>query len=190
MLTNISYNENKFVCSREVLPDILSSCTTEEEKKFWTEAKVKNVFQKLSDGIYEFYDVNNPQYTINPRKCRLEESEWLTYNQFSHFRPDIAEWVSNDGREEYYCSYPYGVCDDYHQILDRDERVKHLKEIPEEFIIVLCEIRKDSQPEEGGWRWCKWGEYIGDHKPTTEYLYDEEEISSVFVYNVYRVIRN
>lgn len=188
MLTNISYDENKFVCSREILPDILSLCDTEEKKKFWTEAKVNDVFQKLADGIYEFYDVNNPQRTLGVSDFKLVESEHLQYEQFAKFCPHIAEIFSDDGNK-FYCSYPYGVCDNYQQILERDNRVKNLIKLPEEFIIVLCEIKKEDQPEDGGWRWCKWGEYIGNFEPTEEYLYDEEEISSVYVYNVYRVIR-
>ena len=33
-----------------------------------------------------------------------------------------------------------------------------------------------------GWRWHKWGPYIGTQDPQCEYLADEPEIKEVFVY--------
>lgn len=44
-------------------------------------------------------------------------------------------------------------------------------------------VRAEQSPE-GGWRWHKWGEYIGDHTPTAEYLYDEPEIERVYVVSI------
>jgi len=79
----------------------------------------------------------------------------------------------------------YGVCDDVQQLLDR---CPMLVEDPDrEFAITLTEIRRDEQPADGGWRWHKWGPYIGAHEPQCEYLYDEEGIDRVFCYHVFEV---
>lgn len=78
---------------------------------------------------------------------------------------------------------PYGVCDSLEQIkakcpeLDDDPNRK--------FVITLTEVRKDSQPEYGGWRWHKWGEYIGDHEIEHEYLADERGIDRVFCFHIF-----
>lgn len=77
---------------------------------------------------------------------------------------------------------PYGVCDNADQLL------KHFPELEasdRQFVVTLTEIRKDEQPRNGGWRWHKWGPYIGNHTPEHEYLYDEEDIDVVFVYHIY-----
>lgn len=75
----------------------------------------------------------------------------------------------------------YGVCDTPEQVL---ERWPSLETDPRRFIILFGEIRKDEQPEHGGWRWHKWGEYIGTKDPQCEYLADEDDIDSVLIFKV------
>jgi hypothetical protein len=47
--------------------------------------------------------------------------------------------------------------------------------------LVLTPFRKcDEDPD--GWRWHKWGEYVGLHAPQREYLHDEPLIETVYVF--------
>lgn len=79
----------------------------------------------------------------------------------------------------------YGVADNIEQVL---EKYKPYVDDPEHhFCFSFTEVRKDQQSDWGGWRWHKWGEYIGTQEPQCEYLYDEPVIESVFVFHVYRV---
>lgn len=75
----------------------------------------------------------------------------------------------------------YGICDSPEQVL---ERWPALAEDPRRFIIFFGEIKKEDQPKHGGWRWHKWGEYIGTKNPQYEYLADEEDIDSVLIFSV------
>lgn len=75
----------------------------------------------------------------------------------------------------------YGVCDSPEQVVER----LRLNEDPRKLVVALVRIDKDSEPENGGWRWHKWGAYIGDKKPQCEYLYDEPDIHTVYTYHVY-----
>lgn len=77
-----------------------------------------------------------------------------------------------------------GVCDNHEQIL---EKCPMLVTSKDKYVIGLTKVRKDKQPLFGGWRWSKWGEYIGDMKPTDKYLRDEKEIDQVYVFEVYQV---
>lgn len=45
-------------------------------------------------------------------------------------------------------------------------------------------VRKSEMPESGGWRWHKWGGYVGKQEPTCEYLYDEPKIEEVTTFTV------
>lgn len=74
----------------------------------------------------------------------------------------------------------YGVCDDYTQILDKCPVVL---EDPRPFMIFMTPIRRADQPPQGGWRWHKWGPYIGTYEPQYEHLYDED-IEMVYVYHI------
>jgi hypothetical protein len=78
----------------------------------------------------------------------------------------------------------YGVCDNYQQILDQ---CSELQNPNRKFIISVTKVSRSDQPSEGGWRWHKWGPYIGVHESTCEYLYDEPLINEVYVYHIYEL---
>ena len=84
----------------------------------------------------------------------------------------------------------YGVADNASQILDYYERL--LAEYggymnSRKFIITMSPIFRENQPENGGWRWHKWGQYIGDFAQQHEYLYDEKGIDYVWVFTILEV---
>ncbi len=76
----------------------------------------------------------------------------------------------------------FGVCDRWEQIVelwpvlaaDEDHR----------YLIYVTPIVKAEQPSSGGWRWHKWGPYIGTHERTREYLYNEAAIEQVLVFSI------
>ncbi|AXH72646.1 MAG: hypothetical protein [Caudoviricetes sp.] len=78
----------------------------------------------------------------------------------------------------------YGVCDNYEQILNLYDFEKD----PRKFAIFLTPISKKHEPKEGGWRWERWGMYIGNQKSTADYLYYEEYIDMIFVYSIIEII--
>lgn len=77
----------------------------------------------------------------------------------------------------------YGVCDHYEQILEREPCL--VNDPDRKFIITITPILKANQEPDGGWRWHKWGEYIGTKNPQCEYLYDEPDIEKVYCYHIY-----
>jgi len=79
----------------------------------------------------------------------------------------------------------FGVCDTPEQLMERLPKV--VTEGPRKFVISVTPILKEDQPEHNGWRWHKWGTYIGDKNPTHEYLADEPDIERVYVFTIYEV---
>ncbi|MDX5853404.1 hypothetical protein [Bacillus cereus group sp. BfR-BA-01363] len=77
-----------------------------------------------------------------------------------------------------------GVCDNPQQIL---EYIPELETSKEKYVVALTRVRKVDQSPYGGWRWCKWGKYIGTQKATAEYLYDEEYIDEIYCYKIFKV---
>jgi hypothetical protein len=76
----------------------------------------------------------------------------------------------------------YGVCDNYNQVLSECHL---LVESDRKFVMSVTPILKSKQEERGGWRWHKWGPYIGIQKRSgCEYLYDEPDIEKVFCYHI------
>ena len=78
----------------------------------------------------------------------------------------------------------YGVADNIEQIL---RKYKSLLNSPDEVVLTIHPVLKKDQPESGGWRWHKWGEYIGTQEITTEYIADEPLIEMVYCFHIYCV---
>lgn len=128
----------------------------------------------------------------DPRFDVIEEGAVTT----KHHSLDILIWGGNapemhmgwpDLLIEGKCLGSYGVCDTPRQFLTRYREA--LQDDRRTFVIGFTHITKDpsNAGRDGGWRWHKWGEYIGDGKPTCEYLDDEEGFTDgVYVYHVYQ----
>lgn len=80
---------------------------------------------------------------------------------------------------------PYGVCDSIAQFLQRYE--DSIIKSPRLFCVSFVKIRRKDQSPTNGWRWYKWGNYIGNQKPMAEYLFDEPLIEEVLTFHVYEL---
>lgn len=76
----------------------------------------------------------------------------------------------------------YGVCDTIEQWREHYGKVYDDHQLP--CVVSFTPIVRANQPPQDGWRWHKWGRYIGTHEPQCEYLYDEEGIEQVLVWSV------
>lgn len=108
----------------------------------------------------------------------------IKHFSFNHFLPE-----SKNRYERQYPSLPegmenYGVCDTPEQFLSSFGDL--LERDPKGFVVSFTHVSKDAQPPEGGWRWEKWGPYVGKGRPSREYLVDESGFSSgVYCYHIY-----
>ena len=55
------------------------------------------------------------------------------------------------------------------------------------YVIGLSVVERKNQSSDGGWRWHKWGQYIGKYEPKCEYLYDEESIDYVYCFTILEI---
>lgn len=81
----------------------------------------------------------------------------------------------------------YCVCDNVDQAL-RFWKAK-VADPQRAYVIALSVVRRhpENRGKGGGWRWHKWGRYIGRKRPHCEYLDDEPNISEVFVAEIFEV---
>jgi len=80
--------------------------------------------------------------------------------------------------------YLYGVADNAEQVMKHYSALANNKQF---WLVTITPIRKDEQPEKDGWRWHKWGPYIGNETPMHEYLFDEPHIDEVVVFQLLEV---
>lgn len=144
--------------------------TTEEVRKLYTPKRIdRGVYVcGLSDFTFLLPDVKMELRfgCIYP----LAPGRWYQY-------PIISNYSIN----------PDGVCDSPEQFIMKMGKI--LDELPDEYVVELACISKEEQPEQHGWRWEKWGEYIGEQIPQADYLFDEPNIKEVFVFHIYKRVR-
>ena len=135
---------------------------------------------------------NNPdivKYIMNYHKAYAVKQ--LHKGIYTEMYPDYSDILNiataiSIPLEEYFefsSSGSYGVCDGLQNFLDIFN--EELATIPEKVFVTLTPIHRKQQPEYGGWRWRKWGPYIGNFKRTEEYLFNETEIDTVWIYHIY-----
>lgn len=59
----------------------------------------------------------------------------------------------------------------------------------EHFVVILTPIYKNpaAAGTYGGWRWSRWGQYIGTQDPKTDYLDDDPVIDMVYVFQTWMI---
>ena len=112
---------------------------------------------------------------IGVSRGEFVETKTLTYDDEYHSMVrEWNEWGEGDKkiRIPYDMDNQYGVADTVDQI---KERYKKWFE-KSDWVIEVTPIfqEKENAGKGGGWRWHKWGEYIGTLKPQYEYLDDED----------------
>ena len=87
--------------------------------------------------------------------------------------------VRRDIRKYWY----FGVADNIEQVIDFYNKNEYGL-FSGNHVISYFEVRKTP---DCGWRWHKWGPYIGTQEPQCEYLADEPVIEKVICFSIYKV---
>lgn len=132
---------------------------------------------RVHRGVYEAH-INFDKEIQN-----LIVDQWPSGPSFhNHESPEWDRWIEYTGHP----AASFGVVDHWSQLplaaLDAD---------PRNLLVFLGRHRRVDQSPDGGWRWHKWGPYLGVHSPETsteyEYLYDAIDVVEVWSYCVVEV---
>ena len=124
-----------------------------------------------SEGIYlSRWDFNFPKEEF------LEFADKSQFDNYSIF-PDYRKVV-------------YGVADSVEQI--KEYYKEEIEDPHNKYCIAFTPVWQDKSKEGkgGGWRWHKWGTYIGKLNPQCEYLDDEDfgpDFKFVLTFTIYKV---
>lgn len=104
------------------------------------------------------------------------------YYKFFH-KYDMENMTAKERIAKIDNAWTFGVADNEEQVIEfyNANRDGHFHG---NHVILLREIVKGNN---GGWRWHKWGNYIGTQRPMFEYLDDEPEIDRVLCFSIYKV---
>ena len=143
---------------------MLTDLTLVEEKviEFYKASLENDIEYYFNKVIFDSY-IEKGIYRIGHVSDYLYEEEILQYYQFNNTLKEILSVDSID---------TYGVADNINQI--KRYYKKQIEDNENKYFITVEGVFQDEQPEKGGFRWHKHGEYIGDLDRQCEYLYDEE----------------
>lgn len=160
------------------------------------------ISEELREGIY-LIKMWNPEFIFfelnaldkKERESKIDWSEkWKIEDArrqalIDSYPEKYGKSIEGTEENDYRGYSEYGVCDSWQQLL---EYYPHLEKSEDKYAVTLVRItKKDNQDENGsgygGWRWHKWGPYIGTQKPQCEYIGDEPEIEEVFTYHIYLI---
>jgi hypothetical protein len=119
----------------------------------------------------------------------------FSYNEFLEF--DIDKEIYNIPLDQKYEAFKptyhksqYGVADSVEQI--KEYFKEEIEDLSRKFIITATPVFQDrtNKGKGGGWRWHKWGTYIGKLNPQYEYLDDEDfgdDFKYVICFHLYEI---
>lgn len=181
----------------------LYSYTIDPKHEFWVSKKFepnenKTIFAiKETKGIFWSYNLDhsiNDYFVDNVTDsfCMFNRKTGTAYtrkesrNLYSIMDDETrTEEEQDNARNEFFAHSmdAYGTADNVQQVLERFERVIANPDI--KVVFGFNNVYRENQSESGGWRWHKNGEYIGNQKPTHEYLYDDTHIDKIIQFHVY-----
>ena len=131
---------------------------------------------------------NNFEYTPQSDPKWLQETGIYQSSCAFNFPEDEFKETSNkmSWNDRYnlfpdYSKGTYGVADNIDQI--KDYYKEEIVDKDKKYFIHLTPVwqERENKGKGGGWRWHKWGEYIGKLNPQHEYL-DDEDFGDDFKY--------
>ena len=154
---------------------------TRKEKARWGVSKIDTRFESLFTPT-EFTGVYLSEFDED--MINIWCKQYAPYGSKTYYN---MEFPSIHDKIKYHknCLF-YGVADSLEQIID------FYNTNEEEFfkgnhVISTFEVHKNPEYSYSGWRWHKWGPYIGTQKPCCEYLNNEPEIEKVVCFSIYKV---
>lgn len=94
---------------------------------------------------------------------------------------DFNDYCFIDHLTDYNCQdsfYIYGIADNASQILEA------YPDIPDDHIVLMVPIFSKKDEPFSGWRWHKWGRYLGVQERSCEYLNDEPNTDMIYCFSI------
>lgn len=169
--------------------------TEEERHKKYMNRHHRDVISGDKWKVRKFSDIFIPTNYVGVFWCSYTDMVNLTTKQHSVYksktywntlnsipRDRMLDYINYENNVWY-----YGVADNIEQIVDLYNKNEG-GWFKGNHVILCWKVKKDPENPCSGWRWHKWGEYIGTRNPQCEYLNDEPEIDEVITFSIYKVI--
>lgn len=145
---------------------------------------------------FEYIPQSDNSFIIEPGIYRCAYDHNFSYEEFiEKIKDNLNEEILNktplpDNFNELYINR-YGVADTIEQI--KEYYKTQIADTKNKYVISVTPVFQDPENKYkgGGWRWHKWGEYIGTLDSQCEYLDDEDfgsDFKYVICFQLYKVL--
>lgn len=185
MLINLIGNEKEIKRQNKYLRNQRRKYGKKDE--FWANIKeissIDDFCLPYDKFISSFTDEEKDKYFKVKDFCSAIKGVYIVELNSEGYLERLVTPKMKEEKERHLYFHGYGVCDNASQVLLEYNKLlcEGLISKNNNHIITLTPIFKN---EHTGWRWHKWGKYIGVQERKHEYLIDEEDIEMVFVYNI------
>lgn len=142
--------------------------------------------ERFAQGMYLNPPHNFQLFFPSDIRDRIEKYPTPENEVVEHQRTSDDAW-DEDTPNTWYIG-AYGVVDNPVQWQEHAAGQYWTGHPTRKFAVCFTRIDRAEQDAQGGWRWHKWGPYIGNQRPTAEYLYDEPDIETVYTFHVYEIL--
>lgn len=174
-----------------------STYRTDEERcvKYLNRYNRKDVMSSDKWEVKKFSDIFMPTNYVGVFWCEYtDEINVITKQHQVYTSKTYYNTLNSIPRDRIndYINYKNNVW--YYGVADRIDQVVDLYNKNEggwfkgNHVILCRKVTKNPNNPCSGWRWHKWGPYIGTQNPQCEYLNDEPQIDEVITFSIYKVI--
>lgn len=135
--------------------------------------------QIAKENNFDYIPQSNPMWI---QETGIYQSSFPYNFQIDEFEElQKFTWKDRDKIFPNYEKATYGVADNIEQI--KEYYKEEIADVNKKYVIALTPVwqNKENKNKFDGWRWHKWGEYIGKLNPQCEYL-DDEDFGDNFEY--------
>lgn len=181
----------EIVAKQDCIDDYNIRCEqmkTEYPEYDWEGRKIETIYDRFQPYVewvkylYGYMEHNGLDWNLIKDKDAYDINYVFVggLNEHNDLREFTDYKLINDWRQE-----DYGVCDNADQVIALYNEHVASGRFNEntEYLIYLTPIFKEYE-DRGGWRWHKWGEYIGVQDSVAEYICDEPNIDLVYVFYI------
>lgn len=175
---NVSrHHKKEFLSAQDELFKPYTAITQATEKRHVLDEDTKTTFK----GCY--WTNLNPENLINHASAYETYKHWPA-SSLAYGVSDNATQVINHLK---HALETYLTKDNAHSFFIRGKRLyKFLTNNPDAvYLIRFHPVFNHHDGKTGGWRWHKWGPYLGKHTPKCEYLDEEKNIDYVLLWHLY-----
>lgn len=140
--------------------------------------------QELINNLKNAKDIRDFLYQI---KTGIYKGCWSKSDLKDYCGLEVEEYDSFLNKNNFNSSFRenFGVADNIEQVL---EHYPELLESKDSFIVIFSDVYRKDQPKSYGFRYEKFGEYIGTQDIQHEFIYDDKHIDKVIIYHIFKIL--